>query len=518
MADNTIDTLDIQVNSSTNKAIRSLEQLSKKLSGLDNALKQVNSGGLRNYAREIGRVAGAAKSLNGLKINIPNITGLSTQLKKLSEIDSGKLGAASQAIKDIGTGLSGLKGMGTISFPKLDKKNVNSVVSSVEKFEKIDSSKISDSVNAVSRVAQAVSVLNSADFNDSKVIPAINAVRRLVDTDVEGFDPGKLEGVATALSKFSSLPDVSSSVNRFLSSLQKLVNAGDKVSIVSGSLPNFAKELKKTINSMARVQNVSDATNLFVQSIGRLASAGDKTGKTAGQLGDLAKETKKFFEAMKDAPKISENTIRMTQALAQLASAGGKVNTATNTITGAFNRLSSAANKVASLVVGAGSKLKNGIIGIVSAFRSIGNSTSGINKATFSLGNLIKMAAGLQVVRKLVDFGKSAVTLGSDITEVENVVDVAFGSMADKAYEFASTATEKFGLSELAAKNYSGTMMAMLKSSGVAQKSAAEMSTTLAGLSGDLASFFNIDTDTAFYKLRSGISGKHFAPCSRKAA
>lgn len=508
MADNTIDTLDIQVNSSTNKAIRSLEQLSKKLSGLDNALKQVNSGGLRNYAREIGRVAGAAKPLNGLKINIPNITGLSTQLKKLSEIDLGKLGATSQAIKDIGTGLSGLKGLGTISFPKLDKKNVNSVVSAVEKFEKIDSSKISDSVNAVSRVAQAVSVLNSADFNDSKVIPAINAVRRLIDTDVEGFDTGKLEGVATVLSKFSSLPDVSSGVNRFLSSLQKLVNAGDKVLIVSGSLPNLAKELKKTINSMARVQNVSDSTNLFVQSIGRLASAGDKTGKTAGQLEDLAKETKKFFEAMKDAPKISENTIRMTQALAQLASAGGKVNTATNTITGAFNRLSSAANKVASLVVDAGSKLKNGIIGIVSAFRSIGNNTSGINKATFSLGNLIKMAAGLQVVRKLVDFGKSAVTLGSDITEVENVVDVAFGSMADKAYEFASTATEKFGLSELAAKNYSGTMMAMLKSSGVAQKSAAEMSTTLAGLSGDFASFFNIDTDTAFYKLRSGISGE----------
>ena len=508
MADNTIDTLDIQVSSNTNKAARSLEQLSKKLSGLNNSLKQVNTGGLRNYAKEIGRVASAAKALNGLRVNVPNITGLSTQLKNLSGIDSGKLSAASQAIKDIGTGLSGLKGLETISFPKLDKKNINSVVDAAQKFEKVDASKISDSVNGVTRIAHAVSVLNSADFNDSKVISSINAIRRLLDTDVGKFNTGKLEEVATSLSKFSTLPDVSSGVNRFLSSLQKLVNAGEKVSAVSGALPNLTTELKKTVNTMAKTKNVSDSTNLFVQSIGRLASAGDKTGKTASQLGDLAKETKKFFEAMQDAPKISENTIRMTQALAQLASAGGKVNTATNTITKSFNKLSSATNKMTSLVVGAGSKIKSGIAGIVSAFHNLGNSSSGINKTTFSLGNLIKAAAGLQVVRKLVDFGKSAVTLGSDITEVENVVDVAFGSMADKAYEFASTATEKFGLSELAAKNYSGTMMAMLKSSGVAQKSAAEMSTTLAGLAGDLASFFNIDTDTAFYKLRSGISGE----------
>ena len=87
-------------------------------------------------------------------------------------------------------------------------------------------------------------------------------------------------------------------------------------------------------------------------------------------------------------------------------------------------------------------------------------------------------------------------------------MDVAFGSMADKAYEFASTATEQYGLSELAAKQYAGTMMAMLNSTGVAQDAAAEMSTTLAGLAGDLASFYNISTDEAFMKLRSAIAGE----------
>lgn len=48
----------------------------------------------------------------------------------------------------------------------------------------------------------------------------------------------------------------------------------------------------------------------------------------------------------------------------------------------------------------------------------------------------------------------------------------------------------------------------MLKSSGVAQNAASDMSVALAGLAGDIASFYNIDTDTAFYKIRAGISGE----------
>ena len=107
---------------------------------------------------------------------------------------------------------------------------------------------------------------------------------------------------------------------------------------------------------------------------------------------------------------------------------------------------------------------------------------------------------------------------GSDLEEVQNVVRVAFGNMSGMVDEFAKTSSEKFGLSELAAKQYSGTMMAMLKSSGVVKESAAEMSTTLAGLAGDIASFYNIDTDLAFQKIRSGIAGKGFAPCYRKVA
>ena len=214
---------------------------------------------------------------------------------------------------------------------------------------------------------------------------------------------------------------------------------------------------------------------------------------------------------MAKAPHISENTIRMTQALAQLASAGGRVSTATNTISSAFNKLSSIGGKTLSA-------MKKVASGIVSAFKQIGNSGKHVDSARFSLGNLLKTAIGFRLGYGVLEFGRQAFELGSSITEVENVVNVAFGNMADKAYEFASTAKEQFGLSELAALNYSGTMMAILNSSGVAQDAAAEMSTTLAGLAGDLASFYNISQDNAWEKIMSGMAGKCFAPCRCKAA
>lgn len=75
MADNTIDTLDIQINSSTRNATKALGNLAKKLKDVDTALGNVNTGGLRNYAREIGRVSAALQTLSRTNVNLGNLIG-----------------------------------------------------------------------------------------------------------------------------------------------------------------------------------------------------------------------------------------------------------------------------------------------------------------------------------------------------------------------------------------------------------------------------------------------------------
>ena len=508
MADNTIDTLDLQVRSSTAKAVRSLENLSRKLLNVNSSFKNLNTGGLRHYAREIGRVSASIKTLNGVRVSLPNLGGLTKQLTSISRVNFSALDGSGKSLKDFASGLLSISGLQNISVPKIDTKNINSVTKAIEKLGKVDSSNAQQTINSIQKVAHSMSVLNTVDFSGSKVIQGINAVKRLMEVKTDNFDTTTLDKIANSMKSFSDLPDVSSSTNRFVSSLQKLVNAGDKAKQVEVALPGLGKQLKSVIKTLSRVGDVSEPTNLFVQSIGRLASAGNKTSQTAGQLQNLAQETKKFFKVMENAPKISENTIRMTEALAQLASADGKVNTATNSISSAFSKLSSGTLSLGNLVSKTASKIGGGIKTIIGGFQRLGSGSSGLKTASFNLSALFKTAIGFKAIQGLVDFGRSAVDLGSQITEVENVVDVAFGSMSDKAYQFASTAKEQFGLSELAAKQYSGTMMAMMKSSGVAQDAASKMSISLAGLAGDIASFYNIDTDTAFQKIRSGISGE----------
>lgn len=122
-----------------------------------------------------------------------------------------------------------------------------------------------------------------------------------------------------------------------------------------------------------------------------------------------------------------------------------------------------------------------------------------------------KALLGMFAVKGLVDFGKSCLKLGSDLAEVQNVVDVAFGSkgtISRDVNNFAKNAAAGFGLSETMAKRYLGTFGSMSTAFGFSTKEAAEMSKTLTGLTGDVASFYNITQDEAYTKLKSVFTGE----------
>ena len=96
---------------------------------------------------------------------------------------------------------------------------------------------------------------------------------------------------------------------------------------------------------------------------------------------------------------------------------------------------------------------------------------------TSSLKGIATAAAAAFSVKAIVDFGKSAIELGSNIAEVQNVVDTAFGDMAYKAEAFADTSIEQFGMSTLSAKKTASTYMAMAKGMGLADGVASDMAT-----------------------------------------
>lgn len=140
------------------------------------------------------------------------------------------------------------------------------------------------------------------------------------------------------------------------------------------------------------------------------------------------------------------------------------------------------------------------------------NGVSAIKQSFNGLGSAVKKIAlligGAFAVGKLAQFGKECVELGSDLTEVQNVVDVTFTTMSDKVNEFAKNAITSAGLSETMAKRYVGTFGAMSKSFGFSEAQAYDMSTALTQLTGDVASFYNISQDLAYIKLKSVFTGE----------
>ena len=145
----------------------------------------------------------------------------------------------------------------------------------------------------------------------------------------------------------------------------------------------------------------------------------------------------------------------------------------------------------------------------VSWERNAEQSTSSIADKFTGMFKTISIAAvGAKIGQALISFGKDAISAASDLAEVQNVVDVTFGESAHQIDAWAKSAASSFGLTELQAKKFTSTLGAMMKSAGMAGPEIVTMSEDLSGLAADMASFYNLDFETAFQKIRSGISGQ----------
>lgn len=113
-----------------------------------------------------------------------------------------------------------------------------------------------------------------------------------------------------------------------------------------------------------------------------------------------------------------------------------------------------------------------------------------------------------KVLTAAVDFTKETIGIASSLEEVQNVVDVTFGEHAKGVNKWAENARTQYGLTELQAKQYMGTIGAMMTSAGLGTQEVFAMSKELVALTANAASFYNLDHETAFQKIRAGLSGE----------
>jgi len=405
--------------------------------------------------------------------------------------------------------------------------------------------------NAYSALVNEYSRFNNVASNAKGINQMVKTIKELATSDLSGFDGDKFASMTQAIGSLASMTDVSGTINKLVNALTRLARAGNDIDVAAQALPALGAALRDVFDQIG-ASNVDTSVEHVLSALTRLATSGDKANTAAQNLPSLTSAIRDFIDSMAEAPVVNDTTLRMTEAFTQLATSGkrigsiggqvgkslnqvssssnkansslGKLNKTTGTVMSAFKKLLSTCGSV---VGGIGS----GAAKIVSHFKLIGNGSKHINQARVSLKNLLQVALGFYGIRTLFNWGKQAIELASDLTEVQNVVENSFGTKGTANIEnFAKTANTSFGITELTAKKTAARFQAMGNAMGITTGQVAEatqnvadkindaynktgetmgdMSVNLTKLTADMASFYNDDQEKVAEAMNAVYTGQ----------
>lgn len=268
---------------------------------------------------------------------------------------------------------------------------------------------------------------------------------------------------------------VSTSIDAITASMRKL--GGKQISSAISNLPKLATGLQlfnKEINGIGALKFDTASLTSFVTSISRLG--GKASTQAVANLPRLTVELKNLMNELSKVPAVSENLVRMTEALSRLARTGRSSGTAATSLANSFSLF--------------------------------GNRVNFTRKSAFSLASAIgKVYATYWALFRGFRLLGDAIDISSSLTEVENVVRQTFGQYESLINNFAKTSIEKFGMSELSAKQFASRFQAMGTALDIPQGQMAKMSIRLTELAGDMASFYDVSQEDIAKSLQSVFSG-----------
>lgn len=195
---------------------------------------------------------------------------------------------------------------------------------------------------------------------------------------------------------------------------------------------------------------------------------------------------------------------------------GDSVDGAVNDIADSLNDIEDSVDNVENSLANAVDGINDSTEGLADNFAGIGDTIGeGMNAGGDAVEGLIgkvgKLGSAIATafaVGQLSEFVMECTEIGSDLAEVSNVVDTVFTNLNNKVVEFSRNATSQYGMSETMAMEYVGTLGSMARAFDFTEQEAYDMATTLTGLTADVSSFYNLDHEEAYTKLKSVFTGE----------
>nr|DAE58211.1 MAG TPA: minor tail protein [Caudoviricetes sp.] len=458
MADNTIDTLNIQIDSSTTQAVRSINNLVKKLDTLNTAIGNLDISRLNNFSNSLKSLGSVNFKANGLNAAINAINRLGKS--DFSQFDTGKLGKI------------------------------------LTEMQKLDA--IPDVSPSVSRFTTAIAKLAGTGQyigNVSKELPNLAT------------------GLNNAAAKLGSMSEVSASTNAFITSLGKLAGAGDKTGKTASQLSTLAQEVLKFFDVMKSAPDISSSTIRMTEALAVLASSGSKVGRATSSvsnsfntLSSLGSKASTVINGLTNAfQKFASKAISLGgKAVSAIAGIGNASSETGEKIRRLSNPMSSVTDKLSALYA-KGFLVKRALDVLTSPVESAMNYVETLNYFNSAFN---QVAEGINTDEWKKSGIKSAEAYANSFQErAKQLSQKLTGFEISDTGELARTNTASLGLDPEKTMQYQATFAQMASSMGDTSETALKLSNALTMIGADLASVRNMDFEDVWQDMASGLTG-----------
>lgn len=318
------------------------------------------------------------------------------------------------------------------------------------------------------------------DAESAKANSAIDTLVKKLDkltTSLSKVDGSKLSSLANGVQKLGVAMQTMNAVKT--TDFTRLAKNIAKLNSVDTSQLNvLSTNMAKIGQSLNGLSSVSSGATQMAELAKGISQLGYKSATQAiANIPKLATAMRQLMSELSGAPRVSQNLIDMTNALAKLARTGSSGGKTVNALSTSLNGFSKSAKTAKS--------------------------------HSFSLASAIgKVYATYWMLFRALNKVKDAIDISSQLTEVQNVVDVTFGEYSHLVDEMAATSITDYGMSELTVKQVSSRFQAMGTAMGFTQDKMADMSIELTKLTADMASFYDVEQSAVAKSLQSIFTGE----------
>lgn len=358
--------------------------------------------------------------------------------------------------------------------------NAKSAVGSLADSLSAAATKANSAVTAFRGISSALSSLSSSTGSANSVTALANACKQFSDVRISKTIGNNLAQTAAAANQIGD----SSNLDGLASGIVRL--NGVKV---SASIPNQLKNISEMLPSLEA--SVTDST---ISKLEQVATAFNTLASIPkSNLGTSINALKKLPEAV--AAIESVDLTRFQQQCTQISNALGNLPQKMSSVARGFGAIKAMAQATGTT--------------IASSFKQAESKAEAFRKALTKVAGVITSLNVLKnVLQRVANIFAGFIETSNNYIEDMNLANTSLGEYAEEAQAYANQVNEILTIDTGSWMRNQGIFMSMAAGMGVATSKAYTMSQGFTQLGYDLASFFNLDTEEAFQKLQSGLSGE----------